>query len=218
MKNTFTKTILVALFLCLLFTQQSVEAKTYKIIAYCQDKVSTTENIPQYLTLKVPSQTIAGGKIHLENEALLRVKITNIYPAKRGKRDGYIETKLIAYSLPQKGNEAVDVSEQELELKINSYKETDFKGLAQTTATSVVSHVVGIPFLNQGVAAVKGAVKPIEGNSRIKSAGISAYKSTPLTYFEKGKELNINPGQKLTISFKEQEPDNNTNYDYTTAN
>lgn len=207
----FFSALLLALFFC---TPQNAEAKNYKIIAYCLDKISTVENIPDYLTLQVPSQTIAGGKIKLENEALLRVKTTQIHNAKRGKRDGYIITKLIAYSLPNKGNEAINVSDQEIELKISIYKEADYKGLAQSTATTIVSHVVGIPFLNQGVAAVKGAVKPIEGQNRIKSAGISAYKSTPLAYFEKGKELDIKPGDKLTISFTADAEESETNYEY----
>lgn len=219
MRSNFIKTFLTTLILSFTICMpQTAEAKNYKMLAYCLDKISTTENMPEYLTLQVPSQTIANGKIKLENEALLRVKITQIHNAKRGKRDGYIETKLIAYSLPNKGNEAIDVSDNELKLKLSKYKEADYKSLAQTTATTVVSHVVGIPFLNQGVAAVKGAVKPIEGKSRIKSAGISAYKSTPLSYVEKGNELNINPGDKITISFKseeeEEEEENGPNYEY----
>ena len=216
MRFNFIKTFLITLLLAFVFCfPQKAEARNYKIVAYCLDKISTTEKMPEYLTLQVPSQIIAHGKIKLENEALLRVKITQIHNAKRGKRDGYIETKLVAYSLTNKGNEAIDVTNNNLELKISRYLEADYKGFAQSTATSVVGHVVGIPFLNQGVAAVKGAVKPIEGKSRIKSAGINAYKSTPLTYIEKGKELNINPGDKITISFKsESEEENNPNYEY----
>ena len=217
MKNKFFKNTILALILCFssLFFN-TAEAKTYKIVAYSLDKISTIENMPQYITLKIPSQTIDGGKIHLENEAMLRVKITEINQAKRGKRDGYIMTKLIAYSVPSQGNKAIDVSNQEIELKIKRYVETDYKGLAQTAATTVVSHVVGIPFLNQGVEAVKGAVKPIEGKSRAKSAGIKAYESSPLSYFNKGKELNVSIGEKLTVSFKSEEPEDKPNYEYTT--
>lgn len=199
-----------------LLISHPAEAKTYKMIAYTMDKISTTEKMPKYLTLKVPAQIIAGGDIQIQNESLIRVKITEISPAKRGKRDGFIITKLIAYSVPTLDQAAVDVSDKNIELKIKRYTEKDFKGLAKSAATTVVSHVAGIPFLNQGVAAVKGAVKPKEGTSRIKSAGINVYESTPFSYFNKGEDLNLAIGEKLTLSFKTATEENDQpNYEYT---
>lgn len=197
------------------FNTQTAEAKTYKMIAFSLDKITTTENTQQYLTLKVPAQVIAGADIQLENEALIRVKITEVHPAKRGKRDGYVITKLIAYSVPSQNNEAINVADRNIELKIKKYSQTDFKGLATSAATTVVSHVVGIPFLNQGVAAVKGAVNPNEGQSRLKSASMNVYESTPFSYIKKGEELNISVGEKLTLSFKTNEPEEEPNYEYT---
>ena len=210
------KLFIMPLFLGIIFfTVQPSEAKTYKMVAFSLDKISTTEDMPKYVTLKVPAQTIAGANVHLENESMLRVKITEIQPAKRGKRNGYVMTKLVAYSVPSKDNKAIDVADKEIELKLKKYSETDFKGLATTAATTVVSHVVGIPFLNQGVAAVKGAVKPNEGQSRIKSAGVNLYESTPFAYLKKGQELNVAIGEKLTLSFKTDETEEETNYEYT---
>lgn len=207
------------LFCCTLIYAQPSDAKTYKIVAYSLDKISTVEEVPEYLTLQVPSQTIAGTDLLLENDSLLRVKVTEINKAKRGKRNGFIVTKLVAYSIPSLNNKAIDVTDKEIELKIKKYSKTDFKGIAQSAATSVISHIVGIPFLNQGVAAVKGAAKPLEGQSRIKSAGISLYESTPFSYFKKGEDLNVKAGEKLTISFKSAEPEDNneTNYEYTSV-
>ena len=211
------KVVIFVLFLIAIFlTPQTVEAKTYKMLAVSLDKISTTENnLQKYITLKVPAQNIAGADIRLENESMLRVKITEIQPAKRGKRNGYIITKLVAYSIPSNDNKAIDVTDKNIELKIKKYSETDFKGLATTAATTVVSHVVGLPFLNQGVAALKGAVKPNEGQSRIKSAGVNLYQSTPFSYVQKGEDLNVDIGEKLTLSFKTDEPEDEPNYEYT---
>lgn len=214
MLNKLKLVILPFLLIGMVFSDQPSEAKTYKMIAYSLDKISTTKDIQEYITLKVPAQTISGN-IHLENESMLRVKITHIEPAKRGKRNGYIITKLIAYSIPSQDNKAIDVSDKEIELKIKKYSKTDFKGLATSAATSVVSHVVGIPFLNQGVAAVKGAVNPNEGQSRIKSAGVNLYESTPFSYVKRGEDLNVSIGDKLTLSFKTDEPEDEPNYEYT---
>ncbi len=193
---------------------QPAEAKTYHMVAYTMDKISTTKQVPKLLTLKVPAQEIGGGSIQLEKEILIRVKVLEVNEAKRGKRDGYVTTKLLAYTVPSLDNETVDLSERNIEFKIKRYSEKDFKGLAKNAATAVVGQVAGIPFLSQGVAAVKGAVKPMEGKSRIKSAGISVYESTPFSYFNKGENLDLSIGDKLTLSFKIPEAEDAVNYEY----
>ena len=52
------------------------------------------------------------------------------------------------------------------------------------------------------VALVEGAVKNEEGNVA-KSAAISAFNATPLSYINMGKDIVINKGQVFTMSFKE---------------
>lgn len=183
------------------------EAKTYKLVGESLSTISTSKPMSEYITIQVPAQKISGANIVLENEAMLRAKVVKIQPARRGKMDGYIDTMLVAYSVPSEGNKAIDVSEKKLMMKVKLYSETDFKGLAESAATTVVSHVFDVPFLSQGVAAVKGAVTPIEGESRVKSAGISVYESTPLVYINKGRELEAVSGTKLTLSFKIDEPE-----------
>ena len=87
-------------------------------------------------------------------------------------------------------------------VKVKGYAPTDFKGLAQSAATTVAGQVLGVPFLTQGVAAVKGAVSPAEGESRLKSAGKSAYESSPLAYASKGEELDVKLGDKVTLAIR----------------
>lgn len=215
LKINYFKSIICLIFSALMLViSQPAEAKTYHMIAYTMDKISTTKQIPKLLTLKVPAQEIDGGNIQLEKEVLIRVKVIEINQAKRGKRDGYITTKLLAYTVPSPENETVDLTDRNIELTIKRYSEKDFKGLAKSAATVVVGQVAGIPFLSQGVAAVKGAVKPKEGKSRIKSAGISVYESTPLSYFNKGENLELAIGDKLTLSFKLPAPEDSPNYEY----
>lgn len=191
-----------------MFSPESADAKTYKLVGYSLSEISTTKPIQEYITIQVPSQEIFGTGIALENEAMLRARVTKVQPARRGKMAGYIDTVLVAYSVPSMENKAVNVSEKNLQMRVKMYSEKDFKGLAQTAATTVVGHVFEIPFLSQGVAAVKGAVNPIEGESRIKSAGIGVYESTPLKFINKGQELEAGQGTKLTLSFKVEEENN----------
>ena len=56
-------------------------------------------------------------------------------------------------------------------------------------------------FFGPGVAVVEGAVKNEHGN-RAKSAAISLYESTPLSYANKGEDINIPKGTVFVMSFK----------------
>ena len=48
-----------------------------------------------------------------------------------------------------------------------------------------------------------------------KSAGVNLYQSTPFSYVQKGEDLNVDIGEKLTLSFKTDEPEDEPNYEYT---
>ena len=54
--------------------------------------------------------------------------------------------------------------------------------------------------LSTGVAAIEGAVKNEEGN-RIKSTAVSVYEASPLSYIEKGEELDIKSGESFFLKF-----------------
>ena len=76
-------------------------------------------------------------------------------------------------------------------------------------------------FVAPTVGLVEGAVKNNEGN-RAKSAVVSAYESTPLSYASKGKELEFKKGQYFIMNFKlkgeEEEAENLSNYTYEIVN
>ena len=62
-----------------------------------------------------------------------------------------------------------------------------------------------------------------ERGNRAKSAAISAYESTPLSYANKGKEIEIRKGQIFVMSFKakdepEENIENKPNYSYEIIN
>ena len=72
--------------------------------------------------------------------------------------------------------------------------------LAKKGAITAGNMLIG-SFVAPAVGLVEGAVKNERGN-RAKSAAISAYESTPLSYANKGKELEFKKGQMLIMNFK----------------
>lgn len=194
------------LFIMLLAPLNAAEAKTFKFPVETLTALSSENNTNSYVTLKMTEQHPLGEDI-IQKDAMLRVKLTNVQNARRGKQNAYFDGVLIAYSMPSENNKVVDVSEQKIPCRIKNYSPTDFKGIAESAATSVVSQVFKVPFLSQGIAAVKGIASPIEGKTRAESAGIRVYESTPLVYANKGEEINVKPGDLLTVAFKIAMPD-----------
>ena len=71
-------------------------------------------------------------------------------------------------------------------------------------------------FVGPSVALVEGTIKNEQGN-RAKSAVVSVYESTPLSYANKGKELEFKKGQIFVMNIKlkkNAEEENLPNYSY----
>ena len=62
------------------------------------------------------------------------------------------------------------------------------------------------PVVGLGVALVEGTVKNEQGN-RAKSAVVSVYESTPLSYANKGDELEFKKGDVFIMNFKTKDED-----------
>lgn len=205
MKKYFLTITLSLFMLQACFVSQTAEAKSYKMIGKAKTEFSTTKKIPNKLYVNVESQEIKGANSVVANDVVIELSVFSVNNATRGKRNASVDALLSGYSYD--GNDFTDTSEKNIQVKIKNYSKTDFVGLGESAATTVVSHVFNIPFLSQGVAAVKGAISPVEGHSRLSSAGISAYKSTPFSYIDKGEEMNVKTGDKLTLIFKINEAD-----------
>ena len=70
--------------------------------------------------------------------------------------------------------------------------------MAANAALTVGNHFV--KGISMGVHAVKGAIENEEDN-RLKSAGVSLYENSPLSYVEEGNELDIKKGDKFYLKF-----------------
>ena len=97
-------------------------------------------------------------------------------------------------------NNCVYDIDKPVEAKYSSLTDVNAKSIAKTGAVTVGNKLLD-GFFGPGIALVEGAVKNEEGN-RAKSAAVSVYESTPLSYISKGKELEIPKGQVFVMSFK----------------
>ena len=93
--------------------------------------------------------------------------------------------------------------------------------LAKKGAVTAGNMLIG-SFVAPAVGLVEGAIKNERGN-RAKSAAISAYESTPLSYANKGKELEFKKGQVIIMNFKlngesDDVEENQPNYSYEIVN
>ena len=89
----------------------------------------------------------------------------------------------------------------------------DKKSLAKTGAISAGTMLIG-SFVAPTVGLVEGVVSNKEGN-RAKSAVVGAYERTPLSYANKGQEMEFKQGQVFVMSFKlKGEEENLPNYSY----
>ena len=71
--------------------------------------------------------------------------------------------------------------------------------IAKTGAVAAGNKLIGA-FIGPSVAIVEGAIKNEQDNIA-KSAAISVYESSPLSYVEKGKDLEIKKGDVFKINF-----------------
>ena len=86
--------------------------------------------------------------------------------------------------------------------KFSAQFELDAKKLAESAVLGVANHF--FEGAKAGFYAVKGAVENQEGN-RLKSSATSVYKHSPLSYFEKGGDINLAKETVFGLKFKECE-------------
>lgn len=203
----------VLLILTALLFINPVIAKGIKVEALAD---FSTANPPKTWKLKViESFTTDNGKT-VHAGTIFNGDIVNVTSPKRLKRAASFTFIPNTYYDPQIGY-TQDVR-RDFEGKYSSRSELNAKTVAKKGAVTAGNILIG-SFVGPAVGLVEGAVKNEEGN-RAKSAVVSAYESTPLSYANKGKELEFKKGQIFIMNFKlkEEEFENKPNYSYEIPN
>ena len=179
-----------------------VYAKTVEVSALSP---ISTANPSESVSVKILEPVeLQQGQI-IEAGSTLTGQLVDVKSPKRLKRDA-------GFSIKPKSYVSLDGVKHDLNLNIKaSYTKPLDKGeVAKNAALGVGNYFV--KGLSMGVAAVQGAVKNEEGG-RVKSSVVSAYEASPLSYAEKGEDLDIQSGQHFYLKFPDVKADKNKSDD-----
>ena len=181
------------LFLCFLLLSgmcTQVYAQTVEVLSL--DNFSTL-NPPKTISIKLAEPLELTDNLTLNSGVIMNGNLIDVVSPKRLKRDASFRFQPITYT---------DLNGNVISLNSNiiaSYTKPINKGeVAKSAVLGVGNHFV--KGLSIGVHALSGAVKNSEGN-RLKSSAVSAYKASPVSYVEKGKDLHIKQYDVFYLKF-----------------
>lgn len=172
----------------------------------------STANPPKTWSVKVVEGFVADAGFVVNTNSIIEGKITDVKSPKRLKRNASFRfIPEIYYDTHEGYSKNI---ERNFEGKYSSMSELSVKSVAKKGAITAGNMFVS-SFIGPGVALVEGAIKN-ERDNRAKSAAVSVYESTPLSYVNKGKDLEFKKGDIFIMSFKLKEEDK-PNYTYEMA-
>lgn len=190
----------LVLILCLL--AQPVMAKTIHVQAL---ENFSTANPPKVYSVKVLDELVLDENTTLKENDILKGKIVDIKNPKRLKRNAaftFVPEEL------KSGGKVIELKgyyPAKYTTKLNKGQ------MAKSAALSVGNHFV--KGLSMGYSAIEGAVKN-EQDNRLKSGAVSLYESSPLSYAEKGHEIELAEEQIFLLNFKVKDVEDLPNYEY----
>lgn len=203
----------VLLILSALLIINPVLAKSVKVEALSD---FSTANPPKTWKLKIIEGFATDNGQMVHPNTIIEGHIVDVTSPKRLKRAASFTFVPQYYYDPQVGY--TKNIKKDFQGKYSAKTEMTAKNVAKKGAITAGNIIVGA-FVAPTVGLVEGAIKNEEGN-RAKSAVVSAYENTPLSYANKGKELEFKKGQIFIMNFKlKEEPENNLpNYSYEIVN
>ena len=173
----------------MLAAQTAVFAETLKVEAVTP---LNTVRPPKTMDVTITEDVMYDGKM-LEVGNKIHGNVVDVKAPTRLKRNAKFSFVPVYY-IDSEGKKH-NFSEQ----KTGKYALPIDKGqMATKAALTVGNHFV--KGISMGYNAVKGAIQDDEDN-RLKSAGVSVYENSFLSYIEEGDELNLKPGDKFYIKF-----------------
>jgi len=174
----------------------------------------STENPAKTINVKVMEESILGTH-EIRPEAILHCNVLQVVDPKRGKRDATFYVQPVSYKAnghTYSINETIYGKYSTIVLSKDELKDLPYGKIVKKGALLVGDYFV--KGLSTGVAFVQGAVQNDEDN-RLKSGVKNAYEESPVSYIEKGEQLEIKTGDKFYFVFKTAEDMGEANYSYT---
>ena len=206
MKKGILLTVLALMF-SISAASAAVQMKVTAVNEFETDKPTKTINV------KV-NEDIALGDYEIKAGDILKCNVLEVTDPKRGKRDANFYVQPYAYvsgGTVKKIDETICGRYSKTVLSKEELKNLPKLQIAEKAALTVGSFY--IKGLSQGVSLAKGVITNPDGN-RVKSGVQQVYEDSIISYVEKGKELDIMPGDEFYFIFnieKEEQP----NYSYT---
>lgn len=193
----------------LLITAQPLLAKNVKVEAMSD---FSTLNPSKTWSVKIVEGFTTKEGLNVKKGAIITGDIENVKDPARLKRNASF------IFIPTYYNDIdgqVYIIKKDFSGKYSSKSDMTTGKMIKKGAITAGNHLINGAF-GPGIALIEGAVKNEKGN-RAKSAVVSAYESTPLSYANKGKNIEVKKGQQFIMSFKELKTQENDepNYTYT---
>ena len=194
------KRFLISFAICLSVCSPTL-AKNIKVEAMSD---FSTANPPKTWSLKIVDDFVTKNGDEIYSGSIIKGKIEGVTDPKRLKRNANFN--FIPYEYYDALSKRTYPVGAGYVGKYSSLADVNAVSVLEQGAVMAGSHFIS-GFIGPGVALVKGVVKNEEGN-RAKSAAVSVYESTPISYINKGKELEIKEGQVFVMSFKTIDDEN----------
>ena len=160
----------------------------------------SSENPQNRIQLKLLQDAFVYDNEFFLSNTIINCDVIDVVDPKRLKRSASFSCKPVNYA---RSGEELKEFKDELNLKFLKIldKKEITKSVATTAASSAASYFV--PGLGIGVKAVAGAIEA-ENGERLKAGFHSAYESTPLSYIEKGMDLDLVPGDIILVNISKK--------------
>ena len=153
------------------------------------------------------------GKYTLKEGDILHCNVTKVTDPKRGKRAASFAVCPTSYTSDGEVTKITETFYGKYAEKVVSKEELkniDAAKVGKKAAVSVGNHFVkGVA---PAISLAEGMIKNKDGN-RIESGVKQVYKDSPLSYVEKGQELELNSDKKFYLIFKPSKSESSSNID-----
>lgn len=183
----------VTLLCILIFSTSIVLAETIKVTSF--EPISSREPFETYQIKTMEKCKFKNGVVFDEG-AVITGKTINVKSSRRGKRDAYIEFKPTQY---ESNGQTLNLHNEKIKAKIVRHNPLDMGEATTFIALNVVECFL------PGVFEVHSFMKGYQGadeGTKMKSGFVQMYKDSPLSFIEKGNEINTEPGDILLLKIK----------------
>ena len=207
MKNKITA-VIIGLMLTISSAQAAIQMKVTAIEEFKTDAPTET------LRVRVRENTVLG-QYTIQSGDILNCKVLLVTDPKRGKQNANIYVEAVSYISSGKTTDINDEFVGKYSKTVLSKEEImkmPKSGFIKKAALTVGSFYV--KGLGPGVSLVEGITNDETGEP-IRAGLKQVYKDSPLSYIEKGSELDLTVGDEFYLVFSHEEQEDKPNYTYT---